>query len=55
MTVLPVVARELRIAARKRSNFWLRVAAVLAGMFLGSGFMALSTVRGVGAATLSAG
>src|SRR5439155_5897114 len=52
MTVLPVVARELRIAARKRSNFWLRVAAALAGMILGSGFMALSTLRGVGAATL---
>src|SRR6266702_280613 len=52
MTVLPVVARELRIAARKRSNFWLRVAAALAGMTLGSGFMALSTMRGVGAATM---
>src|SRR6266567_1176169 len=52
MTVLPVVARELRTAARKRSNFWLRVAAALAGMILGSGFMAFSTVRGVGAATL---
>src|SRR5437773_146583 len=52
MTVLPVVARELRIAARKRSNFWLRVAAALAAMILGSGFMAFSTVRGVGAATL---
>src|SRR5438552_3413169 len=52
MTVLPVVARELRIAARKRSNFWLRVAAALAGMILGSGFMALSTLRGVGAAPL---
>src|SRR6266404_2794931 len=52
MTVLPVVARELRIAARKRSNFWLRVAAALAGMILGSGFMAFSTVRGVGAATM---
>ena len=52
MTVLPVVARELRIAARKRGNFWLRVAAALAGMILGSGFMALSTLRGVGAAPL---
>src|SRR6266446_1564749 len=52
MTVLPVVARELRIAARKRSNFWLRVAAALGGLILGSGFMALSTVRGVGAATM---
>src|SRR6266567_8470256 len=52
MTVLPVVARELRIAARKRSNFWVRVAAALAAMILGSGFMAFSTVRGVGAATL---
>src|SRR6266700_257894 len=52
MTVLPVVARELRIAARKRSNFWVRVAAALAAMILGSWFMAFSTVRGVGAATL---
>ncbi len=52
MTVLPVVARELRIAARKRSNFWLRVVAALTGVIGGGAFMALSTVRGVGAATL---
>ena len=27
MTFLPIAERELRVAARKRSTFWLRVAA----------------------------
>jgi hypothetical protein len=32
MTVLPILARELVVAARKRATFWLRVGAALAGM-----------------------
>jgi hypothetical protein len=31
MTLVPIIDRELRLAARKRSTFWLRVAAALTG------------------------
>ena len=42
MTFLPIVDRELRVAARKRSTFWLRVVAafvtiLISGAFLGIG------------------
>ncbi len=38
--------RELRVAARKRSTFWLRVAAAATGLLIGCGFLLLSQVRG---------
>src|ERR1051325_9993729 len=41
-TFLPVVARELRVAARKRSSFWVRIAAALVAFVLGTGFLILS-------------
>ena len=34
MTFLPIVARELRVAARKRSTFWLRVIAALVSLVI---------------------
>jgi hypothetical protein len=42
MTFLPIVDRELRLAARKRSTFWLRVVAALVAMVIGTGLMILS-------------
>src|ERR1051326_3095019 len=38
MTLLPVVERELRVAARKRSTFWTRIAAALVAFVIGVGF-----------------
>ena len=46
MNFLPIVNRELSVAARKRSTFWLRVAAALAGLVIGGGFLLLTAVRG---------
>ncbi len=42
MTFLPIVDRELRVAARKRNTFWLRVVAALIALIIGGGFMMLS-------------
>jgi hypothetical protein len=44
MTFLPIVERELRVAARKRSTFWLRVIAALVSLAIGSGILILSKV-----------
>jgi len=44
MTFLPIVERELRIAARKRSTFWLRVIAALVTLLIAS------AVAGIGGA-----
>src|ERR1022692_4698140 len=46
MNCLPIVGRELRLAARKRSTFWLRVAAALTAMVIGSGCILFSLVPG---------
>jgi hypothetical protein len=48
MTFLPVVERELRVAARKRSTFWLRIIAALAGLLIGCGCLMLSAVSPLG-------
>src|SRR5437899_9896539 len=45
MTFLPIVERELRVAARKRSSFWVRVAAALVGLIIGGACMMLASVR----------
>ena len=45
MTFLPIVDRELRVAARKRSTFWLRVVAALVAMIIGSALMLLTQCR----------
>ena len=54
MKLLPVAARELRVAARKRSTFWLRIIAALVAFVLGCGFLALHT-WGVGAGVMNVG
>jgi len=46
MNCLPIVGRELRVAARKRSTFWLRVAAAVTAMVIGSGCMVFSLFPG---------
>ena len=50
MTFLPVVERELRVSARKRSTFWLRVVAGLIALFIGAGFLVLAALVGQGTA-----
>ena len=55
MTFLPIVERELRVAARKRSTYWLRVVAVIIALVLGSGFMLISIAGGMGTAHLGGG
>jgi hypothetical protein len=46
MNYLPIADRELRVAVRKRSTFWLRVAAALTGLVIGGGCLLLSKVFG---------
>lgn len=48
MTFLPIAVRELRVAARKRRTFWLRVAAALVACVLGAGFLVLEDLRALG-------
>src|SRR3954470_17814184 len=51
MTFLPIVARELRVAARRRSTYWIRFgAAALALLLTGWSFLFLSSV---GAASIA--
>jgi len=53
---LPIAERELRVASRKRSTFWVRIAAALVAVLIGSGFMVLDAVWfGFGAASLAKG
>ena len=52
MTFLPIATRELRVAARRRSTFWLRVVAALVALVIGGGFMLMSAVGGMGTASL---
>jgi ABC-type transport system involved in multi-copper enzyme maturation permease subunit len=44
VTFLPIVERELRLAARRRGTYWLRVVAALVGLVIGSGMLLLSLV-----------
>jgi hypothetical protein len=48
MSFFPIVERELRVATRKRSTAWLRVVAALIALVIGSGFLTLSVVTGMG-------
>ena len=52
MNWLPIADRELRVAARKRSTFWLRVAAAITGLLIGSGCLLLSRVYGASPASM---
>ncbi len=42
MTFLPIVERELRVAARKPATFWLRVVAALVALIIGGSVMVLT-------------
>ena len=44
MTFLPIVDRELRVAARKSGTFWLRLVAALVGLVIAAAFFALSLI-----------
>ena len=52
MNYLPIADRELRVAVRKRSTFWLRVAAALTGLVIGGGCLLLSKVFGANSVSL---
>src|SRR6266571_8100124 len=52
MSVLPIVRRELRMAARKRSTFWLRVVSAITAVALGSGCLLMGGWQGVGTAQM---
>jgi hypothetical protein len=54
MTFLPIVDRELRLASRKRSTFWLRVVAALVATFIGGALMILHRFGGVNRISLGA-
>jgi ABC-type transport system involved in multi-copper enzyme maturation permease subunit len=53
MTFLPIVERELRVAARKRSTYWLRTVAASTALLIGSACLLLYRVGGF--ASLGAG
>ena len=52
MNYLPIADRELRVAVRKRSTFWLRVAAALTGLVIGGGCLVLSKLFGANSVSL---
>src|SRR2546426_6932189 len=52
MSVLPIVRRELRVAARKRSTFWLRVASAITAVVLGSGCLLMGGWQRIGTAQM---
>jgi len=53
VTFLPIVERELRVASRKRSTFWVRIIAALTALVISAGFLILSRIGwGLGAATM---
>ncbi len=52
MNLLPIADRELRVAARLRSTFWLRVAAALTGLVIGGGCLILTEWEGASTAQL---
>ena len=55
MTFLPIVERELRVAARLRSTFWVRIAAALVATVIGSAFLWLASASGIGAGGVNVG
>ena len=52
MTFLPIVERELRVAARKHGTFWLRVIAAVTALFIGGCFMLVALSEAIGTAQL---
>ena len=52
MNRLPIASRELRVAARKRSTFWLRGAAALTALVVASGCLVMFSLQGAVAAQM---
>ncbi|HEY5911423.1 MAG TPA: hypothetical protein VJA21_12555 [Verrucomicrobiae bacterium] len=52
MNCLPIAGRELSVAARKRSTNWLRVAAAVTALVIGSSFFLVSTLQRTSAAQI---
>lgn len=52
MSFFPIIARELRVAARKRSTFWTRVIAATVTAIIGSGFLILFRLAAVSPVSL---
>jgi len=50
VTFLPIAVRELRVAARKRSTFWLRVVAALLAVVISVAAMIIQAASGAGTA-----
>ena len=48
MTFLPIVARELRVASRRRATYWVRTISAFAVILLGTFFFPMTLNRGVG-------
>jgi hypothetical protein len=40
----PIVERELRVASRKRSTFWIRIVAAIVALLIATGFFILALV-----------
>jgi ABC-type transport system involved in cytochrome c biogenesis permease component len=55
MIFLPIVERELRVAARKRSTVWFRVLAALVALMIGAGFLMMSLAVGVSTSRFGGG
>jgi hypothetical protein len=55
MTLLPIVQRELRLAARKRSTFWFRLLVALTALVIGAGFLVMNLAAGAAPARLGSG
>lgn len=45
MNCLPIVGRELRVAATKRSSFWVRLAAALTALIIGGGCLIIGDLQ----------
>lgn len=54
MTFLPVLERELRVAARKRSTFWFRVVAAIIAVIIGAMMLAFCKAGGSSMVTVGA-
>jgi hypothetical protein len=55
VTWLPIVERELCVAARKRSTFWVRIIAALVALIIAVGFLLLTAVGSLGFGVTSLG
>src|SRR4051812_33170661 len=52
VTLLPIADRELRLAARKRSTFWVRLIAALVAFVIGACALGFASAASVGSAQL---